>query len=75
MGTNNEELRDRLAHVPAEYDPTRHNYALKAARLIAEGKLAVRPGCLTNVVVIHDDWCALLTTGSFCDCDPEVRVG
>jgi hypothetical protein len=58
----------------ADYNPTRHNYVRKQLRLIAEGKLDVRPGELHHVEVRHDDWCALLVQGGYCDCNPDFRV-
>jgi hypothetical protein len=64
-----------LGQTPAGYDPTRHNYVQKQLRLIAEGKLRVRPGTAQHVEVAHDDWCDALTgKGLYCNCDPDIRV-
>jgi hypothetical protein len=59
---------------PPGYDPTRHNYFKKQLRLVAEGKLTLRPGEVAHVDVLHDDWCALLVQGGYCDCDPDFRL-
>jgi hypothetical protein len=60
--------------VPGDYDPPRHNHVRKLQRLLAEGKLAVKPGALQGLEVLHDDWCALLTRGGYCNCDPIIEV-
>lgn len=54
---------------PGEYDPTRHNYYAKVAPLLA----TLPPTGLTEVQILHDDWCAI-HKGGYCDCDPDVRV-
>lgn len=59
---------------PAGYDPMRHNYVREQLRLIAAGKLRFEPGALNDVEVRHDDWCALLVRGGYCDCDPDIVV-
>jgi hypothetical protein len=63
-----------LGTPPPGYDPMRHNHIKKQLRLVAEGKLRVRPGQALHVEVAHDDWCALLVRGDYCDCDPDIRV-
>jgi hypothetical protein len=60
---------------PDGYDPSRHNYIKKQMRLISEGKLVARPGQALHIHIAHDDWCALLTRGGYCDCDPDIRAG
>jgi hypothetical protein len=34
--------------------------------------LPVERGKVYEVTVAHDSWCALLTRGGTCNCDPEV---
>ncbi len=48
------------------------NYLSKIERLVKKGKLT--KGALTHVDIAHDDWCALLTHGGPCDCNPEIRL-
>jgi hypothetical protein len=66
--------RHRHPGAPADYEPLRHAYIRKQLRLIAEGKLRVAPGARQHVEVRHDDRCALLVQGGYCDCDPDIRV-
>lgn len=37
-------------------------------------KVAIVPGRLHLLKVLHDDWCALLAGNGACDCDPEIVV-
>jgi hypothetical protein len=48
------------------------NYQKKISKLVADGKLPSHVG-VHHVTVLHDDWCALLTHGGECDCDPEIQ--
>jgi hypothetical protein len=58
---------------PPGYDPARHNYVRKQLRMVAEGKLPVRPGRLQHVEVRHDDNCPIFG-GGYCACDPDIRL-
>jgi hypothetical protein len=54
-------------------EPHHHNHRLKQDRLVAEGKIPLKPGLL-HIGVAHDDWCAIFK-GGFCNCDPDILVG
>lgn len=51
-----------------------HNYRRKLERLVEEGKIAVAPGTVAHVRVLHDRWCGALTGRDFCTCDVVVEV-
>lgn len=42
--------------------------------MIEELKL-LKPGKLTEVTVMHDDWCRYLRRKGPCNCNPEIKVG
>jgi hypothetical protein len=52
-------------------DPMKHNYWKKLMALHAQGKLPL--GRLSDVDVLHDDWCAIYV-GGYCNCRPEIRI-
>ena len=52
-------------------DPTKHNYMKELLALQAQGKLS--PGRLSEVDVLHDDWCGIYA-GGYCNCRPEIRI-
>jgi hypothetical protein len=53
------------------YDPMKHNYMKKLAEMQARGELPAAG--LSDVDIAHDDWCAIYT-GSYCNCEPEIRI-
>jgi hypothetical protein len=57
-----------------DFGPGRHNYVKRLRQLHAEGKLDLSPGEVAGLLTLHDDWCALLVTGGYCDCNPEFRL-
>lgn len=50
----------------------RHNYRKKLERLARNGLISTAPG-LHNIVVQHDEWCALFR-GQRCNCSPDIIV-
>ncbi len=67
---------DRLLQlVAANRDPRRGggNYRQAVRALLSSGQLPIRPGTVTHVEVLHDDWCAFWQ-GGVCDCEPEIRL-
>ncbi len=46
------------------------NYVAKLAAFITANGL--QPHQVIEVNIAHDDWCALLTRGAPCDCDPTI---
>jgi hypothetical protein len=54
--------------VSEDYDPQQHNYFSELLKVDA------KPGTLTEVTVMHDDWCAF-SEGGYCDCNPEIVYG
>ena len=52
-------------------DPTQHNYYAKLMKLYQEGRLPA--ASLSEVEILHDDWCAVYT-GGYCNCDPDIQL-
>lgn len=48
-----------------------HNHIRKIAAMVDAGEITL--GRIHELDIAHDDWCGFLTTGSRCDCDPEIR--
>ena len=51
-----------------------HNHQRKILELINAGQISTAPGAVSQLDILHDDWCALLAGAGPCDCDPEVKV-
>lgn len=49
-----------------------HNYMLKL-RWLAKHKEYLPAGKVTEVEIVHDDWCGI-HAGGYCNCNPEVKV-
>lgn len=49
------------------------NYQKKIQALVDEGKLDKSKQNVATV--LHDKWCAQLTAGGACNCDPDIRLG
>jgi hypothetical protein len=64
--------RPDIAWIHSDPEPKRHNYVRRQLELIASGALVLpsQPGS-SELRVYHDDWCALLVSGGYCDCNPE----
>lgn len=50
-------------------DLTQPNYVKEMARLFDAG--IIKRGDFLNVLVAHDDWCAIYD-GKPCDCEPDI---
>lgn len=48
------------------------NHVAKMLKLIAEGTFNPKPGTVSGISILHDDWCAALKGTGPCNCDPDV---
>jgi hypothetical protein len=48
-------------------------YIQAITRAVAEGRLAVAPGTVATLTVLHDDGCPALT-GGYCCCNPDLAI-
>lgn len=56
-------------------DPDHNHNKLLVWALSTGRVLKVEPG-VQDLRVLHDDWCALLSTaGGRCNCEPEIQFG
>jgi len=49
------------------------NHLKKLLAMEKAGELPTGAGEIHNVIIRHDDWCALLVSGDECNCDPEIQ--
>jgi hypothetical protein len=50
-----------------------HSHVKKLRKLMAQGKIPMKAGTVSQVHVAHDDWCRIFK-GQRCNCDPDIRV-
>jgi hypothetical protein len=51
-----------------------HNHVKKLRKLMAQGKIPIEAGTVSQVDIAHDPWCQLLRKGKRCNCDPDIRL-
>ena len=43
-------------------------------RVLEFGRTGAKPGTVTHITVLHDEWCAQLQDTGLCNCEPELQL-